>query len=140
MTIAIVDGPTIALGESLSDAADCSAGNIVRITVPQEFTPANLTFQVSSDGVGFNDLFDSKGGEVTVVAKPNTSILISEAWGRSINFVKFRSGSRDHPVVQSRDECKFGIAVETGSAMMSTFAVDDPPPALRRADDPDPHR
>jgi hypothetical protein len=138
MPITIVDGPTIAHGESLSDAADCSAGNIVRITVPQEFTPANLTFQVSSDGNLFNDLFDSKGAEVTVVAKPNTSILISEAWGRSINFVKFRSGSRDHPVVQSRDECKFGIAIETSGAMTGTAAhsVD----RIQRADDPDPHR
>jgi hypothetical protein len=128
MPITIVDGPTILLGESLSDAADCSAGNIVRLTVPQEFTPANLTFQVSSDGVGFNDLFDARGGEVTVVAKPNTSILISEAWGRSINFVKFRSGSRDHPVMQSRDDCKFGIAVETGSATAAAARSDDPDP------------
>jgi hypothetical protein len=140
MPITIVDGPTIPFGESLSDAADCSAGNIVRITVPQEFTPANLTFQVSSDGNLFNDLFDSKGGEVTVVAKPNTSILISEAWGRSINFVKFRSGSRDHPVVQSRDECKFGIAVETGAGAAAGMAAGHSVDRIQRSDNPDPHR
>jgi hypothetical protein len=141
MAITIVDGPTILLGESLSDAADCSAGNIVRITVPQEFTPANLTFQVSSDGNLFNDLFDSRGGEVTVVAKPNTSILISEAWGRSINFVKFRSGSRDHPVLQTRDDCRFGIAVETSGAMAGTAALEArSAERVRRDDDPDPRR
>jgi len=28
--LTIVDGPTIAAGESLSDGADCSAGTIVR--------------------------------------------------------------------------------------------------------------
>ena len=66
MALTIVDGPTITANESLSDGVDCSAGTIVRITVPQEFTPANLTFQVSSDGNFYNDLFDSKGEEITV--------------------------------------------------------------------------
>lgn len=115
MPLAIVDGPTIAADESLSDGVDCSAGTIVRITVPQEFTPANLTFQVSSDGNFYNDLFSSSGEEITVVAKPNTGIIIPEPWARSINFIKFRSGSREHPVEQ-REDCKFAIAVETAEA------------------------
>jgi hypothetical protein len=112
MPLAIVDGPTIAAGESLSDGADCSGGTIVRLTIPQEFTPANLTFQVSSDGNGYNDLFAADGTEVTVAAKPSTGIAVSEHWTRSINFIKFRSGSRSHPVAQHVD-CKFAIAVET---------------------------
>jgi hypothetical protein len=115
MPLTIVDGPTIAANESLSDGVDCSAGTIVRITVPQEFTPANLTFQVSSDGNFYNDLFSSGGDEITVVAKPSTGIIIPEPWAKSINFIKFRSGSRDHPVDQ-RVECKFAIAVETPAA------------------------
>lgn len=112
MPLNIVDGPTIAAGESLSDGADCSAGEIMRITVPQEFTPANLTFQVSSDGNFYNDLFSSNGEEITVVAKPNTGIVVPEAWTKSINFIKFRSGTRGYPVPQ-KVECKFAIAVET---------------------------
>ena len=93
MPLTIIDGPTIKLGESLSDGADCSAGTIVRITVPQEFTPANLTFQVSSDGNLYNDLFTAGGEEITIVAKPDTGIVIGERWAGSINFIKFRSGS-----------------------------------------------
>jgi len=112
MALAIVDGPTIKAGESLSDGADCSGGSIVRITVPQEFTPANLTFQVSSDGNLYNDLFGADGTEVTVAARSNTGIVIGERWVKSINFIKFRSGSRTHPVAQAVD-CKFAIAVET---------------------------
>lgn len=112
MGLAIVDGPTIKAGESLSDGADCSGGTIVRITVPQEFTPANLTFQVSSDGALYNDLFGPDGTEITLVAKPNTGIVVLERWTKSIGFVKFRSGSRSHPVAQAVD-CKFAIAVET---------------------------
>jgi hypothetical protein len=113
MALTIVDGPTIALNESLSDGVDCSAGTIVRITVPQEFTPANLTFQVSSNGDLYNDLYDNEGEEITLVAKPDTTIIIPAIWARSIGFIKIRSGTADHPVEQTRDECKFGIAVET---------------------------
>jgi hypothetical protein len=53
MTLQVIDGPTILEGESLSDAADCSAGDIMRLTIPQEFKQANLTFQVSSDDNGY---------------------------------------------------------------------------------------
>ncbi|TMQ24147.1 MAG: hypothetical protein E6J90_08815 [Deltaproteobacteria bacterium] len=111
MPLSIVDGPTIRAGESLSDGVDCSAGNIVRITVPQEFTPANLTFQVSTDGNFYNDLFAASGTEITVVAAGSTGIVVHETWTKSINFIKFRSGSRNHPVAQKVD-CKFAIALE----------------------------
>jgi hypothetical protein len=112
MPLAIIDGPTIAAGDSLSDGIDCSSGEIVRITVPQEYTAANLTFQVSSDGNFYNDLFSSSGEEITVSAKPSTGIIMGERWVRSIGFIKFRSGTRDYPVRQKVD-CKFAVAVET---------------------------
>jgi hypothetical protein len=112
MPLAIVDGPTIAAGESLSDGVDCSAGKIVRITVPQEFTDANLTFQVSTNGEFYNDLFNSEGEEITIAPEPDCAVIVSEVWTRSIAFIKFRSGSRDHPVEQA-EVCKFAIAIET---------------------------
>jgi hypothetical protein len=121
MPLAIIDGPTITAGESLSEGIDCSSGEIVRITVPQEYTPANLTFQVSTDGVFYNDLFTSSGEEITIAARPSTGIVIHEPWTRSIAFLKFRSGSRDHPVEQ-REDCKFGIAVETAAAAAAAGA------------------
>jgi hypothetical protein len=121
MSLEIVDGPTIEAGESLSDGADCSAGEIVRITVPQEFTEANLTFQVSTDGNLYNDLYDSDGDEITITAQPDCGIAIHGLWTRSIAFIKFRSGTREHPVEQ-REACKFAIAIETplGAATAST--------------------
>jgi hypothetical protein len=115
MALTVLDGPTIKAGESLSDSLDCSAGEIVRITVPQEYTVGNLTFQVSTDGVFFNDLFNSSGEEIMIAAKPNTGIVIHERWVRSIAHIKFRSGSRDHPVVQ-RETCKFAVAVQAAAA------------------------
>ena len=125
MALTIVDGPTIPLNESLSDGADCTAGTIVRITVPKEFTPANMTFQSSSDGNLYNDLFDATGAEVTMVAKPDTTIIIAAPWARTLGWIKFRSGTRDFPVPQTKDEVKFGIAVE----VLDSGAAD---PASRR--------
>ena len=116
MSLSIVDGPTIPHNESLSDGADCSGGNIVRITVPQEFTPANLTFQSSSDGNLYNDLYDASGLEVTMVAKPDTTIIVEAPWARSLGFIKIRSGTRKAPVNQTRDQVKFAVALETGAA------------------------
>jgi hypothetical protein len=116
MSLQVLDGPTIPLGESLSDGIDCSAGKIVRITVPQEYTEANMTFQTSSDGNLYNDLYDEHGDEITVSAKPDTTIVVTGAWVHSIGWLKLRSGTREHPVEQEKDEVKFGIAIEVAAA------------------------
>jgi hypothetical protein len=115
MGLQIVDGPTIQQGESLSDAADVSGGSIVRITVPQEFTQANLTFQSSSDGGLYNDLYDAEGNEITMVAKPDTTIIVKAAWARALGWIKIRSGTRRAPVEQ-RVTTKLGIAYEADAA------------------------
>jgi hypothetical protein len=57
----------IPAGESLSNPIDCSGGNAVRITFPTSWTPGgNLTIQISTDGNGYNDLYDASGNEVTI--------------------------------------------------------------------------
>jgi hypothetical protein len=117
MPLAIIDGPTIMAGESLSkEGVDCSAGEIVRITVPQEYTQGNMphamTFQVSTDGNFYNDLFDADGVEITIVARADTGIVVNKPWTRSIAFLKIRSGTRDAPVRQKED-CKLAVAILT---------------------------
>ena len=116
MSLKIVDGPTILKGESLSDGVDCSEGTIVRITVPQEFTEANLTFQTSSDGNLYNDLYDETGEEITITAHPDTTIVVAGAWVKSIGFLKLRSGTREHPVEQRKDDVLFAVALEVADA------------------------
>lgn len=115
MPLQVLDGPTIKAGESLSDGIDCSAGKIVRITVPQEYSEANLTFQVSSNGDLYNDLFDDDGDEITVTANPDSTIVIAKPWVKSVGFIKLRSGTREHAVKQDVN-CKFAIAIETETA------------------------
>jgi hypothetical protein len=113
MPLVVIDGPTIAANESLSDGVDCSAGMIVRITVPQEYDNGDtdkMSFQVSSDGVGYNDLVDDTGKEITITAHPNTGIVIDRSWARTVGWIKLRSGMRDRPSKQKVD-CKLAIAV-----------------------------
>ena len=121
MPLTIIDGPTIPAAESLSDGVDCSAGDIVRITVPQEFTDANLTFQVSSNGELYNDLYDEHGEEITITAQPDSGIVILGRWVRSLAFIKLRSGTREHPIKQ-REDCKFAIAIETAAGAATASA------------------
>ena len=48
-----------------------------------------------------------------MVAKPDTTIIVKAEWARSLGFIKIRSGTRVAPVAQTKDACKFGIALET---------------------------
>jgi hypothetical protein len=52
MPLVVINGPTIAAGESLSDAVDLSAGGIVRLVTPDDWTSANITFEVSNTAGG----------------------------------------------------------------------------------------
>jgi hypothetical protein len=111
MTLSVINGPIIAAGEALSDAVDCSGGDAVRITMPAQWTGANLTFAISTDGNGFNDLFDHAGNEITMAVRPGAAVRIGEEWASFWNFIKFRSGTRDHPVVQA-EQRDFAITLK----------------------------
>ena len=108
MPIEVINGPTIAPGESLSDAVDCRGGVIIKITMPQNgFNGSDITFQTSSDDVGYNDIMKPNGQEVTCVAVPGTAIIGMDL---ITGFIKIRGGTRDHPTVQS-DIRTFAVAV-----------------------------
>lgn len=113
MGLEIVNGPAIQAGESLSEGVDVSAGRIVRITTPGGWTGANLTFQISTDGAsGYNDLYNAKGEEITVVTRgDNSAIIVRDEWTRNIKFIKFRSGTASHPVPQEEGRL-FAIAID----------------------------
>ena len=102
MALTIVHGPNILRLLSLSDVLDCSAAAPVRISMPAAWTaPAVLTFQVSSDNVTFEDLFDATGHEFMVNVIPGTVVRLSSAWAVAPLFLKFRSGTRAAPVAQT---------------------------------------
>ena len=117
MALEIVTGPVIEAGESLSDGVDCTAGNIVRITMPADWESGNLTFQISSDGEGYNDLYDYFGDPLTMVVRPGAAVIIHGglATNAALAYLKFRSGTPEHPVVQ-KDRREFAIALHVPDA------------------------
>jgi len=115
MTISFVKAPKIAAGQSLSDVLNCSEAPPVRISMPAQWTPANLSFQMSNDGVVFEDLFDAVGKEIMVNVMPGTVARLSGNWVTAPAYLRFRSGTRDRPVVQAADRV-FGVTLqETGA-------------------------
>lgn len=108
MTITVLIGPVIAQGEALSEGLDCSAGQIVKITMPADWTTADLTFQTSSDGQGYNDIYQADGNELKCTVRAGTAIV---GLGLAKGWIKFRSGTSEQPVVQPARR-EFAVAVE----------------------------
>jgi hypothetical protein len=109
---------TIAAGESLSSAADCSAANrVCRVIMPSNWPGNDLTFQLSMDGATFHDLFfvDPKtlvSYEVTV-PHPGAGIMLTfpPGLGNDVAWVKVRSGSSGIPKPVPAD-CEFQLVME----------------------------
>jgi len=117
MPLTIINGPIIQAGQSLSDGIDCSAGAIVKITMPGNWVDAVLTFQTSSDGIMFNDVFQPDGFELTYRVVAGTGVL---GMRLTTGFVKFRSGTRERPVVQPELR-EFAVALDVvGTAPAGT--------------------
>jgi hypothetical protein len=114
MALQVLNGPIIAAGEALSDGLDCRAGQIVRLTMPAGWTPANLSFQISTDGQGYNDLVSFDGQEVVMPVVPGSAVVVAplDQYLRAVAFLKIRSGSRTRPVVQEAQR-DFAVAIET---------------------------
>ena len=94
----------IASGGSLS--APCSPGgeySLVGIAFPASWTAADITFQVSFNGVVWHELRDDAGTPIqkTVTAGQYREYDSSEF--KSAIYLKIRSGTVDSPVNQTAD-------------------------------------
>lgn len=95
----------IANGASLSSAADFGTmGRLLALIMPATWDAATITFQVSDDGVNFQNLRDDAGNETTwtVIAAANYGARMDMArvfsrW----QWVKVRSGTSGAPVNQT---------------------------------------
>jgi hypothetical protein len=92
---------TISNGNSLSGAVALSYATPVRITMPAGWDAARLTFQVSYDGITFNDLYDEYGQEVTIEASAGRGIRLDPKILFGAMFLKVRSGIGASPVNQT---------------------------------------
>jgi len=102
--LTIVDGPVIRAGESLSERADFTNGRPVRIVTPVGWDGAVVTFQVSVDGVHFDDLYMPDGSEVSLICDGlGRAIVLSPDAAIAVSYVKYRSGYANRPVVQTAE-------------------------------------
>lgn len=92
---------TIEESASLSSPVDLGAGNRLSfIQMPADWTPANLTFQVSEAGEIYDNLYDDAGNEVTVIAAASRVMRVDLSKWLSIRYLKIRSGTIGTPVAQ----------------------------------------
>jgi hypothetical protein len=90
----------ISAGQTRSDPVDCTAGIPIRINMPDEWTPANLTMSVSNDGNTFDDLYDLTGNEIMINVVPGTTVIVPHGYQ---SWIRFRSGTSKAPVIQEAD-------------------------------------
>lgn len=92
---------SIAASASLSGAVDLGGARLARILMPSEWTAANLTFQASTDGETFNNLYDQYGTEYTVTAAAARDIIVNLTDFLGVRFLKVRSGIAASAVTQA---------------------------------------
>jgi hypothetical protein len=101
----VVLSATIPAGQSISAPVDFGAGELLRLYMPQAWTPAVLTFQMSPDNIlPYADVFYPAGGgrEFQINITPGGVIIVGLEW-RALAWMKFRSGLRAQPVAQVAD-------------------------------------
>jgi len=91
----------IAASGSLSSEVDLGATYLVGLFVPSGWTSANITFQVSPDGVNFGNFFSYLGAEVAFVAVPGQYLGVDPTLFKGARAIKVRSGTSGSPVTQS---------------------------------------
>ena len=115
---------TIPAGGSITPAVDCTAGRIIQINTPPAWDSANITFQVSPNGVAYDDLYLAEGQELMLTCQPDRAIVVrADNWPAG-RFIKIRSGPSAAPVNQTaaRD---FVIVIDT---LFATRDVPEPAP------------
>jgi hypothetical protein len=93
-TPAVIDASIPAGATGLSDVIDLGGHVLVAIQMPSTWTAADLTFQVSLDGVTFNNLYDDEGNEVKLTVAASRVVAIGEpALMWHSGKIKLRSGT-----------------------------------------------
>ena len=118
MAMVVLDGPTIAAGESLSSILNVQSGGIYRIMMPPVWTTtAPITFQLSYNGVDFYNVFERTGSEVVMKCHAQSVVPIGE-YLFYIHSVRIRSGTWREPVIQEQDAA-FKVVLETKTGLIS---------------------
>jgi hypothetical protein len=97
---------TIANGAALSGAVDLGQNRLFAVQMPTTWTAAGLTFQASSDGITYFNVFDDSSVPGTFIettwtaAASQYQVVASPAKWIGIRWLKIRSGTAGVPVNQ----------------------------------------
>jgi hypothetical protein len=94
---------TIPAGQSLSNAVDLAGGSLLRIRMPAQWTPANITFQMSviDQPDQYLDVWSLEGEVmIGVPANRNVALVGDVVQFAREGFLKIRSGTGVKPVPQ----------------------------------------
>lgn len=94
---------TIANGASLSGAADLGSLHLLGIVMPAAWDAASLTFQVSPDGVTYQNLYDASSEVAYTGAAAARNLAFAVNVWHCWRYVKVRSGTAGIPVNQTAD-------------------------------------
>jgi len=94
---------TIPAGQTLSGSVDLTSGSLAMVVGPSDWSPANISFQVSSDNTIWADLFDLAGVEVIKPIRVNSAVILDPTLSQAVNYLRVRSGPRDNPIPQAAD-------------------------------------
>jgi len=112
----------IGYGSSLSTAIDTGDDLVVGLIMPDVWTAARVSVQVSTDGALFHDLFDfdlgdrTSASEVVFNITPGVMVAIDPNTLLMARYIKLRSGTRDEPVNQTETVSFIVITIAPASA------------------------
>lgn len=93
---------TIASGSSLSAVIEANSRPLLAFVIPSGWTDADLTFQVSLDGLTYAELIGEDGNAITLEARAGqvTRLADPSQW-EGWPYLKVRSGTSGSPVTQA---------------------------------------
>ena len=94
---------TIAAGQSLSTTLDLTTTQLTQLMSPSAWSPANVSLQLSADGVKFLDLYDVNGNEVIRAMGAARAVAIDPVLTSAATYLRLRSGPAARPVPQAAD-------------------------------------
>lgn len=92
----------IAANAAFTNTINVGGLRLFAIVMPTDWTSANLTFQISTDGgTSWKNLKDQKGNEVTALTEASACIALDATQFAAFQYIRLRSGTNSTPVTQT---------------------------------------
>lgn len=103
---------TISAGTSLSAPINLKGYTLSILLLPAAWTTANITLQVSYDGITYYNLYNQDGTEYTIIAAINRAVVVQPSDLAAVEYIKLRSGTAGTPIIQVADALITMVAID----------------------------